>query len=238
MPVITPTVTSLGLDGQTPSSTTFTNLVTATADLATPLFCVFNSSGGAGDAVTFTDSVGSVWNTDQTFIDAVNGTQTSIGTCQAAGTLASGVGVVTAHISNARINGNLFVFTVKGASLGRPIVDATNPLPGNTGHSASATPGSTTPKSQSTFGLNVIVNFFGTGTPPAGWTELFDSTTFGGFTFVQINYTTNLLQGVAPVNPAEAITLGDWYDLLALYESPPGRITAGQYTRQRGFSGR
>lgn len=200
------------------------------------MFAVFLAAGSPGDTHTFSDSQGSRWTTDRTYIDGVNGTSMSIGSAVAAADLKSGVDTIQCVDNNSRVNVTVLPFCITGSGIMLPpTVDVSSPAAVNIGHSTSATPGSTTPKQAGDLGICVTVSFAGTGTPPAGWTEIFDTTDFGTFAFVQINYTTSLLASVAAVNPAETITVSDWYSVMVLYQSPPGR-SYGQFARPHGFS--
>lgn len=234
----TPTATSLGTGGQASTATTAICLVTSTVAIGTPIFAVFCAAGSPGDTHTFSDSKGSRWTTDRTFIDGVNGTSLSIGSAVAAGDLKSGVDTIQCVDNNSRVNVTVIPFSITGSGIMLPpTVDVLSPLPVNSGHSTSATPGSTTPRQPNLLGINVIVNFAGGGTAPAGWSEIIDTTDFGSFAFITINYTTTLTTSVTALNPAETITTSDWYSIMALYQSPPGR-SQGQYGRAQGFSWR
>lgn len=225
---ITPTVTALGSAAASPTGTTITNTVTSTVPIGTPIFAVMLCAGATTDVHTFSDSVGSKWTTDVYFKDPVDGTALSLGSARTAGDLASGVGTVTCTLDHTETNRTIFPFMVQGSGIILPpTVDARSGV--NAGFGTSATPGSTKPNQPGDFGINVIVDLAGpngsAGTPPAGWTELLDSTDAAGFAFIQINYTTTLLADVTPLNPIETIGSNDWYDVLVLYQAPPGRTT-------------
>lgn len=215
-----PTVTSLGSTSVGTSGTTLALTVTASAAIGEPVWVVASFDLNTGsETLSFSDSAVNSYTKDiqkNGSITALTGI--AIARCVPTGGLTSGVSTITTTVSGSVNEIFMGAFKLAATDVQTPIVVDGTPT-SNEATSAAATPGSQTPTFVPDFGVFAISEDSGrTGTPPAGWTELFD---FSSISSMQVNYLTSLTANLTALNPSETISASvDWVAVMALYKGP------------------